>query len=107
MLARSRNGADGARYVRWRSHGDPGAGDRLPPTRDRLVEDTVAELIEEYLALGDEARTQAVRFGLPEDTAGVERHLQMLRDWMSANLRWSEETPRYGDWVSEVANDVS
>jgi hypothetical protein len=67
------------------------------------LEDTVADLIEECLALEAEARTQAARFGLPEETANVERYLQAMRDWMIANLAWSEETPRYGDHPALVA----
>jgi hypothetical protein len=63
------------------------------------LERTVADLVAEYLELEPQARTQAARFGLPEEAAAVERYLQLLRDWMVANLRWSEETPRYGDHV--------
>ena len=70
-----------------------------PEQMIHFLEDTVAELIDEYLALEAEARTQAQRFGLPEESADVERYLQMMRDWMIANLTWSEETPRYGDHV--------
>jgi hypothetical protein len=63
------------------------------------LEDTVAELVDEFLGLEAEARTQAQRFGLPEESANVERYVQSMRDWMIANLAWSEETPRYGDHV--------
>jgi hypothetical protein len=70
-----------------------------PEQTIHFLEDTVAELIDEFLGLEPEARTQAARFGLPEETADVERYLQAMRDWMIANLRWSEETPRYGDHI--------
>jgi hypothetical protein len=63
------------------------------------LEDTVAGLIDEHLALEASARTQAARLGLPDEAANVERYLQAMRDWMIANLAWSEETPRYGDHI--------
>ncbi|HEY8544363.1 MAG TPA: hypothetical protein VIL36_04915 [Acidimicrobiales bacterium] len=62
-----------------------------------FLERTVAELLDEHRRLEVEAREQAQRFGLPEEAGNVARYLQMLRDWMVANLRWSEETPRYHD----------
>jgi hypothetical protein len=69
-----------------------------PEQTIHFLERTVDDLIEAYLALEAKARTQAARFGLPEE-ANVEQYLQMMRDWMIANLTWSEETPRYGDHI--------
>lgn len=70
-----------------------------PEQTIHFLEDTVAELTGEYLTLESTARTQAQRFGLPEEKANVDSYLQSMRDWMIGNLEWSRETQRYAEHI--------